>query len=280
MDTLTHLPLTEIDPHALLRDRTTLDPAALATLQTSITLDGVRMPIEVWRFETPRSSADETHLYGLISGLRRLTAARHLGHETIPAFIRTPASFPAAMAAMVTENEIRSPVSPWEEGALIMAAVEEGQFETPDAAVTTLYPALSRQARARLRGHAMVVDALGGTLTTPEHLSTRHMDRLAAALRGGMEEIIIVTLRAHHRRPLDAQWSALTPLLTEAARDEGTTPTTPGRPRRLLHLHQGLTIRREISRDGYVLRFSGPEAKKGGLIDDVFDMVEQWCQKR
>jgi ParB family transcriptional regulator, chromosome partitioning protein len=41
---------------------------------------------------------------------------------------------------------------------------------------------------------------------------------------------------------------------------------------------QGLTIRREMSREGWILRFSGPEAKKGGLIDDVFDLVERWLQ--
>ena len=48
------LPLAEIDPHALLRDRTALDPAALATLQTSIATEGLRQPIEVWRLTTPR----------------------------------------------------------------------------------------------------------------------------------------------------------------------------------------------------------------------------------
>ena len=31
-----------------------------------------------------------------------------------------------------------------------------------------------------------------------------------------------------------------------------------------------------MSGDGWILRFSGPEAKKGGLIDDVLDEVERW----
>jgi ParB family transcriptional regulator, chromosome partitioning protein len=275
MDTLAELPLAAIAPHALLRDRTALDPAALATLQASIALDGVRMPIEVWRLSTPR----DPHHYGLISGLRRLTAAGHAGLTTIPAFIRTPADVPAAMAAMVTENEIRSPVSPWEKGALIMAVVDDGLCDTPDAAIETLYPALPRQARTRLRTFAMVVEVLQNRFTTPERLTIRQIERLATLLRGGMEEIILETLRAHHRRSLDTQWSAIMPLLEEARRTESRPTPEPHPPRRLLHLRQGLTIRREISRDGWLLRFSGPEARKGGLIEDVFDMVERWFQK-
>ena len=54
---------------------------------------------------------------------------------------------------------------------------------------------------------------------------------------------------------------------------------TPGRPRRLLHLRQGLTIRREWTRTGWCLRFTGPEARKGGLMDDVIDEIERLFQK-
>ena len=43
----------------------------------------------------------------------------------------------------------------------------------------------------------------------------------------------------------------------------------------MLQLTQGLVIRREITPGGYILRFSGPEAKKGGLMDDVIDLVER-----
>ena len=68
--------------------------------------------------------------------------------ETAITPARRAENFAAAMAAMVTENEIRAPVSPWEKGALIIASVEEGHFPTPDAAVAALYPALPRR-RAR-----------------------------------------------------------------------------------------------------------------------------------
>jgi ParB family chromosome partitioning protein len=280
MDPLHHLPLAAIDPFALLRDRTALDPAALDQLQRSIATEGLRMPIEVWQFSTPRTSeTGDQHTHGLISGLRRLTAARALGHAAIPAFIRTPASLPAAMAAMVSENEIRSPVSPWEKAELILATVEEGHFPTPDAAVATLYAGLPRQSRTRLRYFADVAQALGGLFTSPERLSTRQMDRLAIALRGNMEDALHATLTAHLRESLETQWSALLPLLNERDEPE-TTPTRPGRPRRFLHLNQGLTIRREQCRDGWILRFTGPEARKGALLDDVFDMIEERFQPR
>ncbi|MGL4235018.1 ParB/RepB/Spo0J family partition protein [Tabrizicola sp.] len=275
MDTLTHLPLTEIDPYALLRDRTALDPAALHQLQYSIATEGLRMPIEVWQLSTPRDG----YTHGLISGLRRLTAARALGHQTIPAFLRTPASIPQAMAAMVTENEIRSPVSPWEKGLLIMATVEEGHFETPDAAVAALYKALPRQTRTRLRYFANVAEALDGLLSTPERLSTRQMDRIATALRSNMEDVIRATLFARRGEGLESQWSALLPLINERDEPE-TTPTRPGRPRRLLQLKQGLTIRREPCRNGWLLRFTGEEARKGALIDDIFDLIEDKFQRR
>lgn len=280
MDPLTELPLAEIDPEALLRDRTALDPAALAILATSIALHGVRMPVEVWTLTTPRLNRNGgPYRYGLISGLRRLTAARDVGLGVIPAFIRTPASLPAAMAAMVTENEVREPVSAWEKATLVLNAVGEGHFPTPDAAVACLFPTLPRQTRTRLRYFASVAEALQGLFTTPERLSTRQMDRLATALRGNMEDALRATLIAHKGDGLETQWSALLPLINEPPEPD-TTPTRPGRPRRLLELRQGLTIRREMCRDGWVLRFTGPEARSGALLDDVFDMIEERFQPR
>jgi ParB family chromosome partitioning protein len=117
------IPIPEIDPTALLRDRSDLDPAALATLRTSIAAEGLRMPIEVWTLSTPRIQPNgPPHRYGLISGLRRLTACRSLGHTTIPAFLRTPDTLTDAMAAMISENEHRSAISAWEKGRILLYA--------------------------------------------------------------------------------------------------------------------------------------------------------------
>jgi ParB family chromosome partitioning protein len=272
------LDIAEIDAHALLRDRTILDPAALHQLQHSILTEGLRSPVEVWAFATPRpNDTDTPHRYGLISGLRRLTAARDLGFQTIPAFLRTPETLAQALTAMVTENEQREPVSPWEKATLILNAVEEGHFDTPDAAIAALFPALPRTSRLRLRSHTMVVEALGPLLTEPHSLSTRRLDELASAITGGHEDLLAATLHPHVRASAETQWSALRPVLMDIAR-EPTNPTTH-RPRRLLHLRQGLTITREPTPGGYLLRFTGPQARSPGLIDDVLDKVEEWFGK-
>lgn len=284
MDTLLDIPIGEIMADALLRDRTTLDPEALGELLASVLRDGLRQPIEVWELGDPADG----FRYGLISGQRRLSVFRTLGVErgdprfaTIPAFLRKPADRPAAMAAMVAENEIRAEVSPWEKGCLIVEARYHELFDTLDAAVDGLYPDLTRQKRARLRGFAMVVEELDGAFSMPERLTVARMDRLAAALRGGLAELVHAALDDCRGAGLETQWSALAPVFAEAmAEPDGYAPSGPGRPRRLLRLRQGLIIRREYSRTGWILRFTGPEAKSGGLIDDVMDEVERWFQKR
>ncbi|MES2433502.1 MAG: ParB N-terminal domain-containing protein [Pseudomonadota bacterium] len=274
--------VAEIDAEALPRDRTQLDEDAMAELTTSIATTGLRQPIEVWKLSQPT----EQHRYGLISGLRRLTAHQRLAtlrqngsFTEIAAFLRTPETIPQAMADMVAENEIRAETSPWEKGATLLAATRAGIFDTLDNATQTLHASASRQKRARLRSFAEVVEDLEDTIATPERLTGRQMHRLSAALRAGLSELIHLTLRDHRHSALPAQWQALLPILSESFEpSEEATATTPGRPRRLLHLKQGLTIRRERSGDNWILRFSGPEARKKGLMDDVFDHIERWFQ--
>jgi len=277
-DRLLSLPLSRIDAEALPRDRTRLDEAALDELTRSIAASGLRQPIEVWRLSRPRGA----HRYGLISGLRRLTACRSLNLPKIPAFLRTPASIPEALAAMVAENEVRAEVSPWEKGRILVEAVALGLFDTLDAAVAGLHPHLTRQNQARLRSLAHLVETLPPGLTAPEQLTQRQCLRLTAALRAGFGELIAQTLRDSADTSAETQWSRLLPLLAEAegAPEDFPDPQgpTPTRPRRLLHLKQGLTIRRERSPQGWALRFSGPEARRGGLMDDVFDAIEKWFQ--
>ncbi len=170
------IPTAEIDPEALPRDRTQLDEDALQELTTSIATTGLRQPIEVWKLSQPT----ETHRYGLISGLRRLTAQQRLAtlrqngsFTEIVAFLRTPETIPAAMADMVAENEIRSETSPWEKGATLLAASRAGIFDTLDNATQTLHAAASRQKRARLRSFAEVVEELEDAIATPERLTGR-----------------------------------------------------------------------------------------------------------
>ncbi len=117
-----HLPLASIDRRALPRDRSTLDPRALADLQTLIATSGLRQPFEVWRLSTRRendgpSPFDDGLICGLISGLRRLTdhhnCATLRGNDdftAIPACI--PATLTEALSLMVEENAARTDLSP------------------------------------------------------------------------------------------------------------------------------------------------------------------------
>jgi hypothetical protein len=108
--TLLSRPLDSIDAEALPRDRSSLDPAALAALQRSIAATGLRQPIEVFELADPAPPLR----YGLIPGLRRRTASRALSAAnptrpaTIDAFLRSPESLPQAVTRMVEENDIRA----------------------------------------------------------------------------------------------------------------------------------------------------------------------------
>jgi ParB family chromosome partitioning protein len=277
MDTLHHLPIAEIDPAALLRDRATLDEAALHQLELSIATEGLRLPIEVWQLATP--DAASPCRYGLISGLRRLTACQGLGHTTIAAFLRPPPPSTArALAAMVTENEVREPVSPYEKAALVLNVVEAGHFPTADAAVATLFSSLPRTSANRIRNHVRVVEELGPLLATPHLLPTRHLDMIAAAIATGHEDLLTAVLEPVAKAGMATQWSTLRPVLEDVLR-EPTNPTTR-RPRRLLKLPQGLTITREPTPTGWILRLTGPQTKKGGMVDDVMEHVERWFGKQ
>ena len=212
------IPLSEILAEALMRDRTHLDPEALEDLAASIHRDGLRQPIEVWQLSTPT----DDHKYGLISGLRRLSAHQLLNsrnpatHTTIAAFIRTPASIPDAMAQMIAENEIRENLSPWERGQTLAACVNQGLFPSIDQAIAALHPTALKQKRTRLRSLALVAEELDGCFTTPEQLTTSQMERLAAALRGGLSPLIQHILQELRHKNLKSQWAELLPTLAEA----------------------------------------------------------------
>jgi len=272
---ITLLPLADIDAAALPRDRAALDPEALALLQRSILAEGLRHPIEVFPLQGPIP-------YALISGLRRLTVFRALAPNLtrfaqIPAFIRTPADIPAALAAMVTENEVRADVSPWEKAALVLTCVEDGHFPTPDAGLATLFPYLTPQNRSRLRTVVQVVAALDGLLTDGPGYSLRQLLRIASALKAGFTEVIEVALREHTDPSAPAQWEVLQNILAEAELSLADTRplSKPGRPaKRLSYVRHGLTIRREWLPNGWRMVITGPEAK-GLLIESVMEQIER-----
>jgi ParB family chromosome partitioning protein len=280
------IPLDAIAVTALPRDRTGLDPEPFEELKASLRVSGLRAPVEVFpRTPDPERAPeadDAPPRYGLISGCRRLAAFRALrdegeqGFDAIPAFIRAIA--PAqAFRAMVEENEIREPLSPWERGRAAILAVEAGFFETVEAAIDALHPGAAKQKRHKLRAVARVVDEMDGLWTAPERLSQKTLLDLADALRAGFGPPIAETLRAARGAPHERQWEAVRPYLAEYLAERETPPDpphTPGRPKRLVHLRPSLTVRRERTREGYVLRFSGSEATSP-LLDEVLDEIER-----
>ncbi len=267
------IPLADIDAHALPRDRTVLDAAALAELQASIAATGLRQPIEVFATDTG---------YALISGYRRLHATQALHdltgdprHAQIDAILRTPADRTAALAAMVAENDIRQPLSVWEQAAIATATLAQDVFDTLDAALAALYPHANRQKRARLRGVAEVVEALDGLLIDPETMSENRLMRLANTLRLGWGEIIETALTQADARTPAAQWQALRAVLEEAETLLAEhRPTTPNRPKRLSHPRAGVTIRRERTRTGFLLHITGRHATDV-VVSEVLDQIEQ-----
>ncbi len=277
-DTVHRVPLAEIDDAALTRDRNGLDEDALTELRLSIAASGLRMPVELFALSEPRPP----HRYGLLSGLRRLHAYRAL-HEltrderytTIPAFLRAPGTMAEALAAMVEENEIRTDLSPWERGRIALIAHRQEIFPTIEEAVAKLYPAANSMKRSRLRSVAHLVEELDGHLTDPERLSLRQTLRLSAAIRAGFGDVIRTALEESTLDDPDSQWQLLLPILTEAEQPPPEAPKPrPGRPRRVARHGPGLTIRREQTRNGYVLHFTGADATSG-LLDAVFDEIDR-----
>ena len=279
-----HIPLDAIDETALTRDRTAMGEAELAELRLSIARSGLRMPIEVF----PLAEPEEPLRFGLISGFRRLAAVRALSeltgdprYATIPALVREPATLADALTEMVEENAVRADLSPWERGRIALLARDQGLFPTIEEAVDRLYPATPAVKKSRYRSLARLVEALEGELTDPELLSQRQALRLAGAVRDGYAPLMRTALSESTFTDPASQWRTLLPILQETERfaEEETEPgpassTRPGRPRRTLTPRPGLTIRREMTKGGYLLRFTGRDATSA-LLDLVMDEIER-----
>lgn len=273
------IPLAAIDADALTRDRTAQDEGALAELRDSIAVNGLRMPIEVFAFAEPEGEL----AWGLISGFRRLAAFRSLAetardqdrYRAIPAFLRTPADAAEVYVQMVEENAIRVEIAPWDQAMVAVRAARAEAWSGIDAAIDALYANLSRQKRNRLRAIAHLADDLDGHVAQPAALSERQLIRLAPLIPRGYGDLIRATLDAVDENDPEAEWRALLPIILEAERPEPPeVPARPGRPRRVLDLRAGLTIRRELTRKGWSLHFSGRDATSP-LLDSVIDEIER-----
>ncbi len=123
------IPTNQIEKNAVPRDRFAICGEALSELQSSIALNGLRLPVKVYKTDTG---------YGLISGYRRLLAYCALhemsGKDTyteIDAVVRETRDDNHAMAQMVEENEIRESLSPWDRSRIAVVARGVISFDTP-----------------------------------------------------------------------------------------------------------------------------------------------------
>ncbi len=249
------LPLDAVVADHLVRDRIALDPEDLAVLRASIEARGQQVPIEVTRLEEGR--------YGLISGLRRLTALRALhGHDPeggfgrVQALLRQPQDAAQAYLAMVEENEIRAGLSYYERARIALRAVEQGAFENSKAALLQLYAAASRAKRSKIRSFLTIVEAFDDVLRHPATLAERQGLRLAKALAAdpGLAARLRDDLSKDDAR--DAQAEAA--IISRALEPASPSPAPPRGSEVALH------------RAGQVLTLEGP-----GVTDALERAVER-----
>ncbi|KIC14398.1 ParB/RepB/Spo0J family partition protein [Leisingera sp. ANG-DT] len=276
------LPLEDITADALNRDRIELDEEEMQELMTSISVNGLRLPIEVFEPLNPEDAGK----YALVSGYRRLTALRRLNavsggdrFQTIPAFIREPGSIANALVSMIEENEIRSGLSQYERGRAAASAVHDGIFASVDEAVAVLFQHASKAKRSKIRSFAVIHEELGDMLSHGTGLNERQCLRLAGALRTGAAERLRAALERAGGRSAAEEWEAMVPVI-ESTEGEPLDPSRGGRPKtakkvekaRRTEVARGITIEREYGPAGYAIRFSGSEVTQE-LVDTVMDNV-------
>jgi ParB/RepB/Spo0J family partition protein len=175
------IPLEHVDALHLERDRDRDSLAAedMEALIASLAARGQQTAIEV----TPLGEGR----YGLISGWRRLHALRQLqardaSVDTVLAIIRTPEDAADAYLAMVEENEVRSDLSFYERGRIVMRAVDLGVFRTDRLALSKLFQAVPRSKRSKINSFVRVARVLDDCLTFPTALTEKLGLAMAKAL--------------------------------------------------------------------------------------------------
>ncbi|MFK7838681.1 MAG: ParB/RepB/Spo0J family partition protein [Sulfitobacter sp.] len=282
------IPLDEIEPMSMQRDRTVLDKDALEELEYSIGLHGVRLPIEVHPLNEPQGGKR----FGLISGYRRLlaqqnvyarTGAEHLGR--IRAVVRDPEQMGGAFVAMVEENEIRQDLSHYERGRIAVIAAQQGAFHNTEEAVAEMFAAASKAKRSKIRSFAMIFEELGDMLQFPEGMREKDGLRLAAALRTGAEARLREVLGTGQGVDAKSEWALIDAVLAEQS-DAPKDPKRGGRPRvsipkagwagnDTLQTSTGVTMRKESDSNGYLIRFSGK-----GLSHELMEMLMRDIQEK
>ncbi len=288
---LREIPIGEINPTEIFRDRTMLNQSELDELQTSIALNGLRMPIEVFALpddpDNPR-----THRFGLISGYRRLLAYSNLHDLTrkdtyarIKAIVRETQSTQQSLAAMIEENEIRADVSHYERGRVAAVAAQSGFFPTLEAAVNDLYPVASKAKRSKIRSFALIFEELGDLLEFPELLTEKQGLKIASALRDGFETPLRDALgQAVPEVPGD-EWAVLEAVLRDldghaapSRAKRGGRPSKRGQGGNQRTTSSGFEVKWGKEQDDYVIRVSGQQMDREILellVDNLTHLLDK-----
>lgn len=261
---IAEIPTDRIDAHAMVRDRTVIEREALDELKLSIRANGLRLPIEVYQAEEGG--------YHLLSGYRRLMAVQELAElndgdfTTIKALIRPRAETADAFVAMVEENEVRADLSQYERGRIAVIAASQGAFVNTEAAIAALYRTASAAKRSKVKSFAEIHEVLGDLLKYADTLTERRGLRLYGALRQGGEGRLRDVLDGASISSPEEEWAMLEAVITEI--EEGPLKVAKrGRPKLppkagwdgkdTIHLSSGVTIRKERTPEGFVIRLAG-----------------------
>ncbi len=119
-----------------------------------------------------------------------------------------------------------------------------------------------------------MVETFEHLLAEPETLTERRLLRIANVQRLGWAEIMDTALSQSRSRSPQAQWALRQPILEEAEVlvIQGR-PTAPNRPKRLTRTRCGLVIRRERTREGWLLHLTGPRASDR-IVGEIIDRLE------
>lgn len=289
---LMEISLDQIQPDAMIRDRTVLIAEEMTELQDSIALNGLRLPIEVFALPDPRSDGPR---YGVLSGYRRMKAVQHLfdltGEEQysyIKAILRDPDQMGGAFAAMIEENEIRASLSPFERGRIVVIAVKQGSFISVEDAVNALFPSASKAKRSKIRSFARVFEELGDMLAFPETLTEKEGLRLAQALRKGGEERLREVLASEEPATAVQEAKLLNFALEEfetkprdlsrGGRPAANLPRSGSQRRHGLTLSSGITLQHDEDSQGHLIRLRG-HGLTADLINSVIAELQNLLEK-
>lgn len=266
------VPLNQIDLDHLLRDRLIVDAAELAALKTSIAARGQQVPIEVVQLKKGAQGKP----YGLISGLRRVTALQELLHETgdakrfgsVLTITRQADSAPQSYIAMVEENELRVGLSYYERAAMAKRAAEAGVFESSHAAIAALFASASKAKRSKISSFARIYALLGDVLQFPCDISERFGLRLAKALSEGHTPALREALEGKTFDTAAAEQALLGKTLSSFGSLKGPKP-----PHRVAFSSVGDHL--QVDRAPGIVRLSGADVTDALVADLV-----KWLQAR